>query len=229
MEPTVSIVIPLYLVDDEVLEYARRCIASIKEHTNNYELILIDNGGIKEVDEWRTLADVYVLNQKNLGYGPAINQGFKLAKGKFLCAMNDDVIVNKDWLPPLLRSLVNPEVGVVRAADEREEGSGMTIDHTWYHGFCWVIKRETWQRFKDSNGNILDEQFKIGYFEDLDLWRRMMTKGMKLAKNFDSRVFHHGGLTVHKLDMGDFAKQNEEKFVAKHSMPEWREFFYPRR
>lgn len=227
MEPTVSIVIPLYLIDAEVLDAARKCVASIKEHTNNYELILVDNGGIKNVDEWRAVADVYILNQKNVGYGPAINQGFKVARGKFLCAMNDDVIVSNNWLPPLIQAAVNPEIGVVRSADERENGNGLVLDHTWFHGFCWVIRRSTWHRFKDQDANLLDEQFKIGYFEDLDLWKRMMDKNMKLAKQFDSRVFHRGGLTIHKMDLNDFQKQNEAKFIAKHQMPNWHEVFYP--
>ena len=223
MDKLVSIVIPVYCPDEESLQATRDCIAAIEKYTKNYELILIDNFGSYE---FMGLGHNYMYSGKNMGYGPAVNLGFFNAQGDILVAMNNDVVVKEAWLEPLVQTLLNPEIGVVRSADEREVGSGLVVDHTWYHGFCWAITRRTYNRFKEDD-KLLDERFRIGYFEDLDLWKRMLDKGMKLAKNFDSRVFHHGGLTMHKTNHSALKDENEARFREKHNMPNWREIFYP--
>lgn len=220
----VSIVIPYYNPDDnnEISWHCADLIRSIKLHTLDYEIIFVDNGGGEDfADE-----GLYIKNKINVGYGPAINQGFKLAKGDYLIAMNDDVEVREGWLE-FIKPLEHPLTGVVRPAEDREQGGGIIQDHTWYHGFCWAIKRSLWQSMKDLDGNLLDEQFEIANFEDLDLWQRILNRNLKLVKNFNVRVYHYGGLTVKKLNLESNTLANEAKFIKKHNMPNWREVFYP--
>lgn len=223
-----TIVIPVYLIDKDMADYAKYCMRSVRENTPEAEIIVVDNRGPVESKIVYQFADAVIVNKENVGYGPAINQGFRLAKKEYLCAMNDDVFVKEGWLEPLLKVLKHPHCGVVRPRDYQEAGDGIKEDYTWYHGFCWVITRKTYNRMKDAEGNLLDERFKIGYFEDLDLWKRMMDMGMKLFKHNDIYVSHYGGMTVRKMEnVSQFEKENEKKFIEKHNMPKWRDFFYP--
>ena len=89
-----SIIIPCYILPDkdaELLTFLKRCIESIRCHTKDYELILVDNGSPIGGEYMRDEADIYVRNQSNLGFAPAVNQGLKLARGEWLVVMNDDI------------------------------------------------------------------------------------------------------------------------------------------
>ncbi len=90
----VSIIIVNYNCKDYIID----CIQSIYEKTKdiNYEIIVSDNNSIdnslKEIKE--KFPDVKIIeNKNNLGFGAANNEGFKIAKGKYLFCLNPDTIL----------------------------------------------------------------------------------------------------------------------------------------
>jgi GT2 family glycosyltransferase len=225
---TCSLIIVVYNLNEKTAKITERCIESVKRFTTDYELILIDNASSFGTDVLKQEADVYVRNQKNLGYAPSVNQGLKLARGEFIAVLNNDIVFHTAWLPPLVDELKkDPRIAVIRPGEQRERGEGMVFDYKNYHGFCWVIPKKIYTEFKDGEGGLLSEDFKIGYFEDLHLWWRILSSGYKMAKHFGIRISHKGGYTIHQIpNLSEITRENERTFVAKTGLSNWREYFY---
>ncbi len=224
----VSLIIVVYNLNEKTAEITQRCIESVKRFTTDCELIIIDNASSFGTDVLRQEADVYVRNQRNLGYAPGANQGLKLARGEFIAVLNNDIVFHTVWLPPLIEELKkDSRIAVIRPGEQRERGQGVVIDYKNYHGFVWVIPRKIYTEFMDGEGSLLSEDFKFGYFEDLHLWWRILSRGYKMAKHFEIRVSHKGGYTIHQMpNLADITRENERTFVAKTGLANWREYFY---
>ncbi|WP_396638160.1 glycosyltransferase family 2 protein [Maribacter sp. R77961] len=94
-QPLVSIIVPVYNVED----YLRRCVASIIAQTYTHlEIILIDDGS---PDKSGALCDelskedsrIKVIHQENQGLSGARNSGLAIAKGLYIAFVDSD-----DWL-----------------------------------------------------------------------------------------------------------------------------------
>lgn len=90
------------------LHYSKQTISCILSKTNvPYELILVDNNssddsGVREYLESIIgkdgPQDVRLLfNNKNLGVAGGRNEGLRVARGKYLVTIDDDVLVPDDW------------------------------------------------------------------------------------------------------------------------------------
>jgi len=111
-KPELSIVI----VNFNTRKLTHQCIESIfrsfrsykSKDTPSFEIILIDNASTTD-DSKLYLADyakkhkniVYVARETNAGYGPANNQGVKLAQGTYILLLNSDTVVLKDAIQKL--------------------------------------------------------------------------------------------------------------------------------
>jgi N-acetylglucosaminyl-diphospho-decaprenol L-rhamnosyltransferase len=120
----ISIVVVSYNRHDLV----SRCIDSILSDQDrpDLELIVVDNASGDGTAA--TIAERYpdvglIANDQNIGYGRACNQGLGLARGRYLLALNQDIVV----APGSLRALVafadaHLEAGIVGARLEYADG-----------------------------------------------------------------------------------------------------------
>lgn len=95
-----SIIVPIYNVES----YLDSCISSILVQTyQNFELILVDDGS---TDQSGMICNRYaeqdhrikVIHQKNGGASSARNTGIDASKGEWICFVDSDDSVTKDWL-----------------------------------------------------------------------------------------------------------------------------------
>lgn len=96
----ISIIIPVYNVDS----YLSFCIDSIQNQTyNNWEAILVDDGS---TDRSSILCDEIALKDKrfrtihksNDGQSLSRNAGLTIAKGEYICFIDSDDYIHKDYL-----------------------------------------------------------------------------------------------------------------------------------
>ncbi|MNK91363.1 N-acetylglucosaminyl-diphospho-decaprenol L-rhamnosyltransferase [compost metagenome] len=116
--PSVSIVIPVY----NKVAYTQKCLEALIANTPPqiaYEVIIVDNGSS---DETSTLlsqleGEVKVLvNERNLGFAKACNQGAATARGRYVLFLNNDTEPLPGWLEPLIQVLDDdPQVAAVGA------------------------------------------------------------------------------------------------------------------
>lgn len=97
MEPLISVIVPVYKVE----EYLPKCVDSIINQTyRNLEIILVDDGS---PDGCGAICDRYagqdsrvrVIHQENAGISGARNAGLDIMTGKYLTFVDSD-----DWLAP---------------------------------------------------------------------------------------------------------------------------------
>jgi len=219
-QPLVTVVMVLY----GGWELALRAIAALAANTEqSFELVLVDNASpddsLERIEE-RVEGATILRNEVNRGFGGASNQGAELARGRVLCLLNSDALVERGWLPPLLETLEEPGVGAAVPLLLNPDGSvqeaGSVVDSIGHphavgrgssagdfqHRFrrevdyasaaCMLIDRAV---FLELAG--FDERYHPGYFEDTDLCFRLHERGLRTIYDPRSQVVHvlHGSGT----------------------------------
>jgi glycosyltransferase involved in cell wall biosynthesis len=99
MKPTLSIIVPIYNVED----YLEQCVNSIlNQPYTDFELILVDDGS---PDNCGAICDAYalkdqrikVIHKKNGGLSSARNAGIDIAKGEYFSFIDSDDFISKDY------------------------------------------------------------------------------------------------------------------------------------
>jgi len=95
MEPLISVVVPVYKVED----YLNRCVESIVNQTyKNLEIILVDDGSPDNCpemcDRWAEKDNrIKVIHKENGGLSDARNAGLEIAAGDYISFIDSD-----DWI-----------------------------------------------------------------------------------------------------------------------------------
>ena len=215
-----SIIIPCYILPDrnaELRVFTQECINALRQHTTNFELVIVDNGSPIDAQWLESEADIYIRNETNLGYPPAINQGFRAATGEWLVAMNNDVTVTEDWLE-LMQAAWDSSVGAVSShlisksdSPPTGERKALTQEAHWgtMFGSLWITRREVVEKV-----GYLDEEYERGMYDDKDLWMRLSENGYKLMKA--GWCWHIGNATWGKLpNQKRIFFKNKERFETK--------------
>lgn len=109
----ISVVVPLYN-ETESLEELTSWISKVCVKMNkSYEIILVDDGSID--NSWKTISQLSNTNQfirairfrRNYGKSAALNEGFRLAKGRVVITMDADLQDSPDEIPELYDMIAN--------------------------------------------------------------------------------------------------------------------------
>jgi len=241
--PKISIIVLTY----DNVNLTKGCLESIIKNTAHpdYELIIVDNGSKKDtVDYLKTFASetpnvVLQLNEKNLGFAAANNQGFRISKGDYILFLNNDTIVTAGWLHRLWHHLSKDHnVGMMGpvtnsigneakidvsytnlddintfGAQRAKDFSGKAFSIKVLALYCCMISRDL---FDEIGG--LDERYEVAMFEDDDLAMKVREKGLNLLCAEDVFIHHFHGASLKKLSGEDYQKlfeENKRKFEEK--------------
>ncbi len=110
--------VSVIIVQYNKVELTRQAIVSFRQfHGSEHEMILVDNGSTDPaVAELKTnFPDIQtILNENNVGFGVANNQGAKIAKGEILLFLNNDTITIAPFIPNVeLQFRENPKLGIL--------------------------------------------------------------------------------------------------------------------
>lgn len=114
MSDKVSIVIPIYNVE----KFLSKCIESvINQSYSNLEIILVDDGS---ADNSGVICDNYskqdsrikVIHKTNAGVSAARNAGIEAATGKYICFVDGDDYIMKDYVSYLLNLLISSNADI---------------------------------------------------------------------------------------------------------------------
>jgi GT2 family glycosyltransferase len=172
---------------------ALRLLAEVTEP--RYEVVIVDNASTDgTLEELERVGGARILrNPRNLGFGPANNQGAAMARGRYLLLLNSDAWVRPGWLEPLIDVAdADPRVAAVapkllypdgrlqeagsivwRDARVRQYGDGDVPNRPEYNfrrtvdyasAACLLVRRSA---FISVGG--FDPRFAPVYCEDVDL------------------------------------------------------------
>jgi GT2 family glycosyltransferase len=110
--------ISIVIVSWNVADLLDNCIQSIIVNASSfkYEVIIVDNHSADNTVPM--LHDKYpwvklLSNSENVGFAKANNQGFEVARGRYIFVLNPDTIIENNTIPRLVNVLINyPKVGM---------------------------------------------------------------------------------------------------------------------
>lgn len=118
----VSVIVPVYNTG----KYLRKCVDSLLEQTySDVEIILVDDGS---TDESPAICDDYaakhknvaVIHQANSGVSRARNRGLEAMHGEYVCFVDSDDYVEKNYIEALLDALEKDKADVAECNIMRE-------------------------------------------------------------------------------------------------------------
>lgn len=107
--PIASIIIVNYN-GKHYLEECFNSIYGLDYPRDKLELILVDNASIDGSCEYvkKTFPNVRILQlDKNYGFCKPNNEGVKIARGQYVALLNNDTVVDKEWLLELIKGALN--------------------------------------------------------------------------------------------------------------------------
>jgi GT2 family glycosyltransferase len=108
------------------------CLRALDGQTfRDFEVIVVDNSARQAVRSPEIAARI-IENPRNVGFGQAINQGWRASESPWIAALNDDAEPEPEWLAELMRAAsTDGEIGMVasqvRLDEERLDSAGMLI------------------------------------------------------------------------------------------------------
>lgn len=113
----------IIVVNYNGVKYIHKCINSIlSSNAKRYEIIIIDNGSIdnslKLQDKYQNEKEIIKIIFLDKNYGPAFarNIGVRNSNGKYLCFLDNDTIVDKNWsFDPIKIFTKDKKVGVIQS------------------------------------------------------------------------------------------------------------------
>ena len=198
--PSIDVVIPVY--NAPVL--TRRCIDSVVSFlSESIEHIYIQNDASNT--ETREMLDslpydiTHIYHAiKNQGFGASVNDAVRRSSASYILVLNSDTEINGNILPPLCEAMsVDSQLAVVIPASNDYVGEdfdrylrqpGSYILTYRLRGYAFLIRRSI---FQEIGG--FDPIFGRGYYEDIDLGRRISERNWRIGVYPDSLIYHKGG------------------------------------
>lgn len=116
MEPKISVIVPIYNVED----YIKRCINSIiNQAYKNLEIILVDDGSPDnsgKICEGYAAMDsrIKVIHKENGGLSSARNAGLDAASGDYIAFIDSDDFVRKDMFEILMHATETKQADIAQ-------------------------------------------------------------------------------------------------------------------
>jgi GT2 family glycosyltransferase len=186
-------------------------------------VILVDNGSVDGSAEWvaATFPQVYLIrNETNRGFAQANNQAIRASTSEFVALLNNDTVVEPDWLQSLLDAIdAKPSIGMcaskmlLASQPDTVDSAGIDIDRA---GIAWGITgsaaalNQSRLVFGASGGaalyrramldeiGLFDEDF-FAYLEDVDLAWRAKWAGWGAVYVPEAVVYHVHSGTSHTI------------------------------
>ncbi len=234
----------IIIVNFNTRDLLKNCLDSIFNNCqgSDLEIIVVDNNS--QDNSVKILQDDFsnkiklITNNKNIGFGPANNQGAKYARGKYLFFLNSDTVIKENIFVPLVNFLdKNKKVGIISPKLFLEDGSEQKyafgkfptlfsviiekfkrteiknsepFEVDWVSGAALIIRKDI---FNKING--FDKKYFM-YFEDIDLCKRVKDLDYKVKVFPKVTLVHLGGKSLNKFRKKKYYYKSQDYFYKKH-------------
>ena len=222
-----SSIVSLVIVNYNDRGYLRPCLCSIQcQSYLPLEVIIVDNASLDGSIEM-VINDfpevILIKNKENLYFASAYNQGIRIAKGEFVLCLNNDIILDNNFIKNIIEQKdiglgVGMWAGKIMRMDKEtidttglflgknrkpiERGYGQKdkgqFDKNGYvfgvGGAVVLFKKEMLEVIKIDN-EYFDQDFKM-FYEDLDLCWRANRFGWKAYYAANAIAYHKRGGTA---------------------------------
>jgi GT2 family glycosyltransferase len=206
-------------------------ICSLPEYSDSIEIILIDNDsrdGTDEIIKDNFKNVIYIRNNENIGYAPAVNQGIKKSNAKYVLLLGSDTVLKPGSLKKSIEFLdENENAGAVGCKLIFPDGSpqgnckrfpklingiytylsldklNADYDMLWFDYDKTIKVDQIATTFLMIRGDILRKLkgFDEKYkilYNDVDLCNRIRKENKEIYFLHDAEVIHHGSYSTKK-------------------------------
>jgi hypothetical protein len=226
MDLRLTVVIPNW----NGLEFLQGCLDALEQQTQSHSVVVVDNGSTDGSGEFveRHYPEVSLLSlDHNQGFAGGVNRGIEIAlerKSDFVALLNNDAIVEKDWLEKLVDAMQqDPKIGIVTSKILRQ---GSNLIHStgdfysiWAMPFPRGLDEIDVGQYDDKNHGevfagsggaslyrvgmlekigLFDEDY-FAYYEDTDISFRAHVAGWRVRYEPKAVVHHFVGGTSSKI------------------------------
>ena len=233
------------------LNLLKKYLKSIIDNSENSTVYVIDNNSSDESIFYlrQNFKEVEIISlEKNYGFAEGYNQGLKKVKEDYVCIINNDILVTKDWLSSIReklrkhpQSIIQPNILDINNDEffEYAGASGGFIDKYGYP-FCRGRIFDTLEKdggqYRDSkifwaSGACFFISKKIFYdiggfdkrffahMEEIDLCWRGFNKGFDCYSVTSSKVFHLGAATIKKNSKKTYLNYRNSLIMMTKNLP----------
>ena len=233
------------------LNLLRKYLKSIIDNSDNSTVYVIDNNSLDESIYYirQNFKEVEIISlDKNYGFAEGYNKGLKKVKEEYVCIINNDILVTKNWLNPIREklekdplSIIQPNILDINNDDffEYAGASGGFIDKYGYP-FC---RGRIFDTLEKDDGQYLDSKifwasgaclfiskkvfYEIGGFdkrffahmEEIDLCWRGFNLGFNCYSVTSSKVFHVGAATIKKNSKKTYLNYRNSLIMMTKNLP----------
>lgn len=190
----------------------------------NYEIIVVDNDSKEDLSGIPSLypSTKLIQSNSNLGFAGGNNLGIRHADGDYMMFLNNDTIVDKTFLEPLIACfLENPRTGLVSPMIRNYDNKN-TIQFAGYTDLSSFSLRNSVIGFGEEDSGQYEERTLIAfahgaammtsrdvlkncglmsdlfflYYEEIDLGKRIRNQGYDIFFEPKSVVYHIGSVST---------------------------------
>lgn len=221
---TASIIIPSYN-GIELLKESLPSIMNSIDLNSGHEIIVVDDGSKDNTIPFlaESFPQIKIVSLKeNCGFAKASMAGIFQSRNKFIALINNDVIVEPNFLPPLLDNFIEKDVFAMGPKVLKIKNKGhyhLRSKVCFKRGEIEIIKNKevSGDTFYVSGGmgvfdkdiflqlGGFDDLYHPFYWEDVDICYRALKKGYKILYEPDSIIYHKDQGTIVFSKEGRFA------------------------
>lgn len=224
-KPLVSIIIPYF--NEWILTHAR-LMELYNYAPRESEIILVDDASTETepgngISWWKNNALKgrlrYYRNPENVGFGKSNNNGAKLAKGKYIIFISNDVVMYGDFITDVIDLIGRDDKMLIGGRIVDWAGGWNEFDINGRHyvipyaeGWMLGCTKVAW---KGLGG--FDTRYGKFDYEDLDLSTNALSLGYNIVGLDSNKLKHLGSQTITKLNINrqSITEHNRELFIEK--------------
>ena len=243
--------IGIVIINWNGLNLLKKYLRPIIDNSLNSKVYVIDNNSSDESLLYlsENFKEVEIISlDKNYGFAEGYNLGLKKVEEEYVCIINNDILVTKDWLSPIREkfkkypsSIIQPNILDINNSEffEYAGASGGFIDKYGYP-FC---RGRIFNTIEKNDGQYSDSKifwasgacffiskkifYEIGGFdkrffahmEEIDLCWRAFNLGFSCYSITSSIVFHVGAATIKKNSKKTYLNYRNSLIMMTKNLP----------
>ena len=243
--------IAIVIINWNGVNLLKKYIQSFIDYCDDSAIYVIDNNSSDESVAFlkHQFKQVNIISLKcNYGFAEGYNIGLQEVKEEYICIINNDIRVTKNWLKPIKKKLKQDPKSIIQPVIldindtqyyEYAGAAGGFIDKYGYpycRGRIFESLEKNKNKYKDSeifwaSGACLfiskKEFYNIGGFdkrffahmEEIDLCWRAFNLGYKCYSVTDSFIFHEGAATIRKNSKKTYLNYRNSLIMLTKNLP----------
>jgi GT2 family glycosyltransferase len=222
--------VSIIVLDIDGGEMLHACLDSIAAQTlPPREVIVFDNGSRTPVAERIALRDGLQIfrSPTNLGFAGGNNAAYRHASGEFIALINNDVILDHDWLATVAAALdADPKLAGVQTILRRDEttidGAGIDISDGTFRQVqhiesatpAWGVSATAALYRREALGDAIFDETLFAYYEDVDLCARLHEAGWRTEVLPVIKATHRGSQSASILGRDALRLRTRNRYLV---------------